>query len=549
MSPKVLYVLSPNGQQKCAGEYALVDGETANGHPLWKQVAGSFWLYSGVNGMWIIGGPEIKEKNFDCSFGSLFCKVLHGGTDPNKVIGNWWRLSGESFVEDEDIRITTGVTQPFSLRVVTPNGQSRCGGEYQLAIGEMANGMPVWRHKSGKSWLYTGTSGMWIIGGGDAKERNFECTRGVIYSKYAHGGLMPDRIDSIWLRLSGDKFHEDSSITVSIKPSPLYVQTPNGQQRCAGEYLPVADALANGLPFWEHIGSKCWLYSGTNGMWIIGGADAKVKEFKCTRGVVYCRVPHGGAMPDKMVTNWLRLEGETFREDAAISISVKPPTLYVVSPNGQQKCAGEYRLVAGETVHGQPVWKHRKAIFRIFSSREGIWRIAGNEAKESDYRDGTSMIQCDVPHKGAMPNRIGAVWSRLEGEELIKDSAIAISTVLHKPAKLHVKSPNGQQRSAGEYVLVAGTQANGHPLWRQMGGKYWLYSGTNGMWIFGSSIAKEKNFDCSRGVIYSNTQHGGVMPDRLKSLWLRLDGEAFHEDESIVIEADHAPRKRPAPGA
>lgn len=77
--------LSAGGQQKCAGEYALVDGETANGHPLWKQVAGSFWLYSGVNGMWIIGGPEIKEKNFDCSFGSLFCKVLHGGTDPNKV--------------------------------------------------------------------------------------------------------------------------------------------------------------------------------------------------------------------------------------------------------------------------------------------------------------------------------------------------------------------------------------------------------------------------------------------------------------------------------
>merc|ERR1711972_106347 len=86
--------------------------------------------------------------------------------------------------------------------------------------------------------------------------------------------------------------------------------------------------------------------------------------------------------------------------------------------------------------------------------------------------------------------------------------------------------------------------------WRQMGGKYWLYSGTNGMWIFGSNLAKEKGFECSRGVIYSNTPHGGIMPDKLRSLWLRLDGEAFHEDEAIVVESDHSrvvPRKRPAP--
>jgi len=120
--------------------------------------------------------------------------------------------------------------------------------------------------------------------------------------------------------------------------------------------------------------------------------------------------------------------------------------------------------------------------------------------------------------------------------------------VIHKPAKLHVKSPKGQQRCAGEYVLVTTMTANGQPLWRQMGGKYWLYSGTNGMWIFGSSGAKDKNFECSRGVIYSNTPHGGVMPDRLRSVWLRLEKEAFHEDPEITVDGDHATRKRAAPG-
>ena len=32
--------------------------------------------------------------------------------------------------------------------------------------------------------------------------------------------------------------------------------------RCAGEYVPVADRMANGYPLWEHTGGRCWLYSG-----------------------------------------------------------------------------------------------------------------------------------------------------------------------------------------------------------------------------------------------------------------------------------------------
>lgn len=546
--PSVLHVLSPNGQQKCAGEYVAVVGETVNGQPLWQQAAGAYWLYSDAKGMWIIGGRDAKDQNFQRSHGIIFCKVLHSGLTPDKVTGSWWRLEDDNFVEDEDIRINTGILKPFALRIVSPNGQQRCAGEYLLVTGEMANGMPMWHQKGGKCWLYSGDNGMWIIGSSDAKERAFRCSKGVIYSKRAHGGRMPDRVSCVWVRLCGDEFNEDSSITVAIKPAPLYVQSPNGQQRCAGEYVPVADKMANGQPLWEHIGGKCWLYSGSNGMWIIGGADAKEKNFQCTRGVIYCKTAHASQMPDKMVGSWLRLEGEHFREDAAISVSVKPSTLYVVSPKGQQRCAGEYRLAPGETMHGQPTWKHRKFGFKVFSTREGTWHIAEHEFKEGEPHQTTPSILCDVQHKGVMPDKVPGVWSRLEGSTHVEDPSIKVVTVIHKPAKLHVKSPNGQQRCAGEYVLVAGVIANGQPLWRQMGGKYWLYSGTNGMWIFGSSGAKEKNFDCSRGVIYSNTMHGGEMPDKLKSLWLRLEGEAFHEDAAIQVEGDHATRKRKLPG-
>ncbi|CAL1158340.1 unnamed protein product [Cladocopium goreaui] len=80
---------------------------------------------------------------------------------------------------------------------------------------------------------------------------------------------------------------------------------------------------------------------------------------------------------------------------------------------------------------------------------------------------------------------------------------VSLTSSISFPAKLHVSSPNGQQKCGGEYLLVSGESANSQPLWKQMGGKFWLYSGTNGLWIIGGGGAKRKNFECARGVIYS----------------------------------------------
>lgn len=534
--PPSLYVVSPNGQQCCAGQYTLLAEESANGHPLWKQAGGNFWLYSGNNGMWIIGGQDAKKKKFDCSRGMLFNKVLHEGITPDNISGVWLRLDGEAFVEDTEITVTTNLHIPQSLRIISPNGQQRCAGEYILLVGEVANGEPVWKQKSGRSWLYSGSNGSWIVGGSDAKEKSFACSKGVIYCKHPHGGIMPDKVSGVWLRLDGSKFHEDVAIMVSIKPSPLYVLSPNGQQRCAGEYVPVADKMVNGQPLWEHISGKCWLYSGSNGMWIIGGSDARERSFQCTRGVIYRKTIHAGLTPDKMVGVWMRLEGDTFREDAAISVSRKPTSLYVVTPTGQQRCAGEYVLKAGEAVHGQSVWRQKKGAHWLFSSRSGTWVIGSSDAKDGKSQH-LGSLHCEVPHKGLNPDKVGGPWMWLDGDSFREDPNIFVSTVLNRPAKLRVTSPHGQQRCAGEYVLAVGEAANSQPLWKQMGGKYWLYSGTNGMWIIGSSGAKEKNFECSRGVIYSNTPHGGVMPDKIEGYWLRLDGEAFREDSAITVSA------------
>eukprot|EP00439_Symbiodinium_sp_Y106_P031691 s2784_g3.t2 len=384
--------------------YDAFDLHSANGCPVWEQKGGGFWMYTGANGMWIIGGQDAKDKNFKCSHGFIFCRTQNSGVSPEKITGVWERLSGEYFVEDRNIVVTNVLHKPSPLRVASPNGQQRCAGEYALMPDCTANGLPVWEHKAGRCYLYCGTNGSWILGGSDAKEKGFKCAKGVVYSKRASGGLMPDKVGGGWLRLHSDKFQEDSAITVTVKPSRLYVQTPHGQHRCSGEYVPAEDRLANGYPLWEHVGGKCWLYSGSNGMWIIGGTDAAAKNFQCTRGVIYCQTVHNGQMPDKMVGNWLRLDGDKFREDAAILVGTKPPSLHILCPNGQPKCGGEYVLV-GDRWHGQPTWKQRRTDLRICSGADGHWMVAAAVRNKENGDSDKPLLRCDQPHLGETPDK------------------------------------------------------------------------------------------------------------------------------------------------
>jgi len=532
---ETLFVFAPNGQQQCAGEYVMLP-DRANRQPVWEQKNGNFWIYSGLNGLWIIGAKDAKDKGFKCNDGLIFCRTPHQGVGPEQVKGVWERLLGENFWEDPDIRVSTKHRVTQCLRLVTPNGQPACAGDYVLT-DTVVHGQPLWQHQSGKSFMYCGTNGSWIVGGMDAKEKDFKCARGVIYSKRAAGGVMPDKIGGLWLRLSDGKFVEDSAITVTIRPQRLYVQTPNGQDRCGGEYVPLADRTANGYPIWEHTaGSRCWLYSGNNGMWIIGGRDAAAKNFACTRGVIYCQTVHHGLTPDRMVGNWQRLEGEKFREDPAIMITTEPLSLHVLCPTGQQRCGGEY-LHVSERINGQPVWKQRGSQCRICSSSDGTWVINGQDGEEE------VLLKCHQPHSGQMPDKMIMPWSRRDGQEMVKDDAIKVSLTssVVKPTKLNVASPNGQQKCGGEYLLVMGESANSNPLWKQTAGKFWLYSGTNGLWIIGGNGAKRKNFECARGVIYSGTSHGGQMPHEVEGLWLRLDGQEFVEDQAInVSDVSHS---------
>jgi hypothetical protein len=106
LPPRFLRLLTPNGQRKCEGLYALIDGDMANSQPFWKQCAdGGHWLFSDESGRWCVAGADVQKNNFDRSAGWLFQQQHHNGEMPHDISGPWWRWDGSEFQEDTDIAV------------------------------------------------------------------------------------------------------------------------------------------------------------------------------------------------------------------------------------------------------------------------------------------------------------------------------------------------------------------------------------------------------------------------------------------------------------
>mmetsp|Transcript_73117 Transcript_73117/g.156656 ORF Transcript_73117/g.156656 Transcript_73117/m.156656 type:complete len:451 (-) Transcript_73117:18-1370(-) len=109
------------------------------------------------------------------------------------------------------------------------------------------------------------------------------------------------------------------------------------------------------------------------------------------------------------------------------------------------------------------------------------------------------------------------------------------------PRVLHIESPNGQQSSAGTYLLVEDVMPNGWPLWCKTGngrkGDRFLYSSLCGTWNVGGHGAKAKEFHCHDFHIYCPTRHEGRLPHRVTGVWQRTDGKDFFADPAIRVFA------------
>jgi len=214
-APRLLKVVSPNGQSDCAGEYTLVSGDLVNGQPLWKLGSGERWIFNS-EGHWAIGGEEEQAEGF-AGPGGLIAQIRpHGGAMPEKANGTWKRWDGDEFREDPAITVTVPTTAPLVLEVVSPSAPQVCVGYYKRLADQTANGQPIWKQVAGSNWIYSSTEGRWSIGTGNP---NFAGagSRDFIIAGRAHHGLMPvDAELGGWQKWNGKVFQDDPTIVVRV---------------------------------------------------------------------------------------------------------------------------------------------------------------------------------------------------------------------------------------------------------------------------------------------------------------------------------------------
>ena len=92
-------------------------------------------------------------------------------------------------------------------------------------------------------------------------------------------------------------------------------------------YELVGNRTAKGMPVWHKAGDgpeKCWIYTGLNGNWFIGGEKAEAVDFQCKRGYIASKDRHGGLFPSKMNQwQWRDAPTKCVRVDPDISVSVE----------------------------------------------------------------------------------------------------------------------------------------------------------------------------------------------------------------------------------
>jgi len=449
-----------------------------------------------------------------------------------------------------------------SLYVVSADREHLWAGEYIPYLGQVANGLPIWRKEGSDYWLYACNDGTWGIGGKDVRTRKFRGSQSFVYSP-AHKGQSPDKVKGSWTwhDTSTEKWIQDKNIKIFRNvPTSLHVSLLYGHVEKGGVYNLVNGVAPNGLPLWlrkDDEGMMWWMYSCPEGHWCIGGRDVKEKNFQCSSGFIFSK-PHNSMMPNQTVGVWTRLNAEAgqWHEDPTITVyGAIPQKLHVAPPHGPELVAGEYILIAGKTANKWPIWKKAGEDLWLYSCTDETWGIGGSDVKARNF-DCRAGFLFSAPHNGLMPDKMNGTWMRYGagswnlakglsenaidvftkgaatkqsgGDKLQEDQSIMVFRNL--PKLLHVVLQNGPEFCEGEYELEIGSAANYEPVWKKKGADFWLYSCTDGTWAVGAIDVSLKKFKSQSGFIFSPA-HGGSLPDKTLGLWSR-----WHEKQRRWIE-------------
>eukprot|EP00931_Biecheleriopsis_adriatica_P006273 TRINITY_DN107699_c0_g1_i1.p1 TRINITY_DN107699_c0_g1~~TRINITY_DN107699_c0_g1_i1.p1 ORF type:complete len:981 (+),score=173.04 TRINITY_DN107699_c0_g1_i1:43-2943(+) len=533
--PGVLYIASPSAHQKTGGKYVLLEGELANGNPIWCKrglAEQKLLLYTGADGRWYVSSsPETVQKKFCCSLGLISSALPHGGLLPHVAEG-WLLDSSAGWCPDDKIQVlTTAPAVPAVLFLSSQTQHQKMSGRYELLEGKLVSEQPVWKRVGcgEEAWIYSGSNGKWCVSGQRASERQFKCSLGQLTSVKPHGALMPHLLPDGWgvrdcSRASSKSFapsvtsddlcqaDPDVRVEESCPPVPaeLYLDVTNCHRRFAGKYALHEGQFANGQPIWKRVGygEEVLLYSGANGHWHVSSNKVVEKDFNCNTGSIASFLPHGGFMPQFSV-QWQVREDDSWMPYADIkvltSFAIPTSVLYLEAPDHQQK-EGVYRLLQGEFANGQPVWKCSGAGEDnwLYSSLDAFWCVNSSFTAELKVSDRNASWDRDAlcstqPHNGVMPQMLSQEgWSSKCELAWQQNSRIKVlASPPEGPAVLHVNpevsSLDEGHRVIGKYWLVQGQLTNDRPYWKKAGTgeEAFLYSGNDGAWYLNKVLDAE----------------------------------------------------------
>lgn len=227
---------------------------------------------------------------------------------------------------------TPRVTIPLRLWLVAPERPS-LQGAYARLPDIVANGEAIWRQLSGDGWLFSCTSGFWMVADHrDKVERNLaqlrtvdrhyeklphECTRWM----YGDDSRQWTADASSLVLLTPDRECAEHRIRqqeqrvlareaqacrrAACAPGALWLAAPP-RPFLQGEYCKVQGRLERGQPVWRQVGGEGWMLASASGdHWIIAteepGAQAGMPQIRSS-------VSHGGKWPHE-VEGWKYANG------------------------------------------------------------------------------------------------------------------------------------------------------------------------------------------------------------------------------------------------
>eukprot|EP00929_Paragymnodinium_shiwhaense_P108052 TRINITY_DN74385_c0_g1_i1.p1 TRINITY_DN74385_c0_g1~~TRINITY_DN74385_c0_g1_i1.p1 ORF type:complete len:877 (+),score=183.10 TRINITY_DN74385_c0_g1_i1:224-2854(+) len=380
--PVILEVSSSSHEPSSSGDYELVRGFVRNGYPVWKLSENDYWLFSGIDGQWLIGDTDEHTADFECNTGIIASVDNHEGRMPHLMGASAWQhFDGVQWTVDSRIRVHEKVLTDEERLAREQARTVRLAAELEelRAFTRAADGGP----KGHGTWR---------------GQKPAEAPAG--------GGLSPAA----------------SPRSTGIPAKKLKVQVP-AMPRCSGEYELLEAQTVNGFPVWQMTGGDgaFWLYSGIWGVWLIGDEAEQRQGFKCDTGLASSLRAHRGIMPDRMRDGlesseaaWQVFIESKWRPVTDLRITVAQPGDAKTSPSGSPTVGLSPTSPESEHVAGPPPG----TVFDV--DEEGAWLLARHMEvmeRRMDRVEKTEMKALEARLKAEVAQMLSKLKDSVERQE------------------------------------------------------------------------------------------------------------------------------------